>query len=343
MGWARATPSGNFARVFAALGPEAIGTATASLSRPDLDRARSEGRFDAHAFVIVFDRPVQPEQIDSIEIRTLPAETPLPRGPRLAHDRYPPLKIFVLGSPRSGTSEMGSTLTSVLTLPWIGEGHAAPLFAAAADALQGNPAGPSGLLRLMAEENFRGMAKTAARQAYFFVHRSASFVDKTPGVAMINAAPFIHECFPDGCFIFLWRNPVANVLSRIAKFGDSRFEAHCRDWAAAMNAWLAIRRRLPHYLEVRQEDMLLNPESVARSVAQYIGCDDAAASIRDSLASGSREHTGAGLGKSALEETGWSAANKQLFQRICLPALDAFSREAGIGNEAPARLSAGPG
>ncbi|MBS0379696.1 MAG: sulfotransferase [Proteobacteria bacterium] len=322
-GWAQVHAPGKPAFVYATVRDEVLGFGAAKLSRPDLDKARQEGRLDAHAFMLTFKSPVAPSDINSIQVFAVGQPGPLPQAKQLKLDRTPTLRLFLMGSPRSGTSQLGATLTKVLSLPWLGEGHGAPLFSRAADALTGDRDAENGLVRHMARENFRRVAIDAARAAYFHMHGSASFVDKTPGVPMIAAAPFLLECFPDARFIFQRRNPIANIRSRMVKFGGG-FEEHCRDWAAAMNEWLRVRTLLPHFVEVQQEDMLAAPDRVARVIADYIGVPDAASRICDSLRTDRLEQTGAGAGVADRNETGWSEAQLQAFDRICGPAMRAF-------------------
>jgi hypothetical protein len=323
-GWASVPPAGPCAYVFAVLQGEVLGFGAASTLRPDLEKARREGRLDAHAFILTFKRPVVAELVSSIQVYVVGQPTPLPQAKQLKVDRAPCLRLFLLGSPRSGTSQLGTTLTQVLSLPWLGEGHGAPLFARAADALTGDKSAENGLVRHMARENFRQIAIQAARSAYFFMHGSASFVDKTPGVPMIAAAPFLVECFPGSRFIFLRRNPVANIRSRLVKFAGTPFEEHCRDWAAAMNEWLRVRSLLPHYVEIQQEDMLAAPEEVAKVLADYIGVPECAARVCDSLKTERLEQTGAGAGTTDKLQAGWTAAQVQAFEKICGPAMRAF-------------------
>jgi Sulfotransferase family len=323
-GWAAVQAAGSFAHVYATLEDEVIAFGAASTTRPDLEKARQEQRLDAHAFMLAFQRRVPAELVRSIQVYVVGQPSVLPRARQLKVDRVPVLRLFLMGSPRSGTSQLGATLTKVLGLPWLGEGHGAPLFASAADALTGDRAGENGLVRHLARENFRQIAVQAARNAYFYMHGSASFVDKTPGVKMIAAAPFLVECFPDSFFIFLRRNPVANIRSRLVKFGGD-FEEHCRDWAAAMNGWLKVRALLPHYVEIQQEDMLEAPERVARVLAEYIGVPESAERICESLETEHLEQTGAGVGKADKLQAGWTAEQLRAFERICGPAMRAFN------------------
>jgi len=322
-GWASVQTTGRFAHVFATLADEVIGFTTASMVRPDLEKARQEGRLDAYAFILTFQHPVAADAVRGIRVFVLGQASMLPRAKQLRIDRTPSLRLFLMGSPRSGTSQLGSTLTKVLGLPWLGEGHGAPCFARAADALSGDRAAENGLLRHMARENFRQIAIRAARSAYFYMHGSASFVDKTPGLPMIAAAPFLVECFPESHFIFLRRHPVANIRSRLVKFGGS-FEEHCRDWAGAMNEWLRVRTLLPHYVEVQQEDMLEAPERVADAISGYLGAPEAAQRICESLRSDRLEQTGAGAGQTDKLRAGWTAEQVLAFDRICGPAMRAF-------------------
>jgi hypothetical protein len=322
-GWAAVSAADQFSHVFAMVENEVIGFGVANIARPDLERARQESQLKAYAFIVVFNRPVAAELVQSINVFIVGQQAVLPRAKQVKIDRSPTLRLFLMGSPRSGTSQLGSTLTQVLGLPWLGEVHGAPLFASAADALSGDINAENGLVRFMARQKFRQIAIEAAKSAYYHMHGSASFVDKTPGVKMILSAPFLNECFPGSRFVFLRRNPVANVLSRMVKFGGS-FEAHCRDWASAMDAWLQVRTSLPHHVEIQQEDMQEDPAGVAKALADYVGIPGCAEGICKSLKTDSLERTGAGVGQSDRLKAGWTPAQIAMFERICGPAMRAF-------------------
>lgn len=322
-GWAAASAAGRFSHVLATVEGEVIGYGVANIARPDLERARKESQLNAYAFILVFRHPIAAELVQSVHVSVIGQPATLPRAKQVRIDRSPALRLFLMGSPRSGTSQLGSTLTQVLGLPWLGECHGAPLFASAADALSGDISAENGMIRYLARQNFRQIAIDAARAAYYQMHGSASFVDKTPGVKMIMSAPFLNECFPGSRFVFQRRNPVANVLSRMVKFGGS-FESHCRDWAGAMEAWLNIRPLLPHYVEIQQEDMLADPAGVAKALADYIGLPESAAGICQSLKTDSLERTGAGVGQSDRLQAGWTAEQVAMFDKICGPAMRTF-------------------
>ena len=304
-------------------GSEVLGFGVADISRPDLERARQEGQLNAYAFIVVFDRPIAPELVHSIKVFVVGQTAPIPETKQVKLDQSPTLRLFVMGSPRSGTSQLGQTLTQVLNLPWLGEGHGAPLFASAANSLTGDINDRNGIARFMAQQDFRQIAIQAAKKAYFYLHGSASFIDKTPGIKMIGSAPFLNQCFPGSRYIFLRRNPVNNVMSRMVKFGGS-FEHHCMDWAGAMNEWLKVRTQLPHYVEIQQEDMLESPDQVGKVLAEYIGMPHIADGISQSLKKDSLERTGAGDGGTEQLRAAWTPEQAKAFEKICRPIMQAF-------------------
>jgi hypothetical protein len=332
MGWAR-SHNGHPARVYAMLDTQIIGWAVADSVRGDLKPAPSpddqgSGADDkvpqGFGYTIIFDNEVSIEQLDEVKIFVTSQPDELRRGKLAGNYRREPRQIFVLGSPRSGTSQLAETLAHTLSLPWFGECHAAPAFQAAALALSGrrDPNVPlNGLLRYMVNHNFRDRAIQAMREAYFCAHRSPSFLDKTPGSPMIAAAPFIQEAFPSANFVFVRRNGIANVMSRLVKFGGE-FRNHCADWAGAISNWKKVKGDLTHYVEIDQEAMLDDPENVARSLASYLNLESTSEiALAESLRTGSRERTGAGIGRTTLESTGWSPAQVKQFREICGPMM----------------------
>ena len=311
------------ALLYASLDGRVIGFGEASIQRRDLVREAEQGLRDARAFLISFKEPLPSERLHEITVRDVQSGSVLSRGLNVKSDRNPKQQIFVLGSPRSGTSELGSTLASQLQLPWLGEGHAAPLFAQAAEAMAGDRKSANGFVRDIAEQDYARVIVETAQKAYYNIHASASFVDKTPGIPMIAAAPFLLQCFPKAKWIYLSRNGIANVLSRLEKFGGS-FDSHCLDWAGAMNLWDEIRKKLPHSLELRQEDMLERPDQVGAALASYLEEPSLVTNLALSLRKGSTERTGAGIGRQSLAETGWSPDQMNRFRRLCGPTMDKF-------------------
>jgi hypothetical protein len=327
-GWASASPEGSYSYVVAKLRSDILGVAKARFNRADLEQARFSGTLNAYAFTIAFDHPIDPKDINSVSVHSPSTNTPFPRNRNITFDRSPPLRVFVLGSPRSGTSELARTLADQLSLPWDGEGHAGSRFAKAAEALQGEFNSSNNMLHFIDQQRVRDLVVTAAKQTYFSVHSSASFIDKTPGLSMVKSAPFLSECFPDAYFIFMRRNPIANILSRMAKFGGV-FEEHCQDWAASMESWLAVREKVPHQIEIEQERMLSKPLEVGAELASFLGVPEKAPEIGASLALGRCEWTGQGLGKDSLTDTDWTRGQMETFLRYCGPVMANFGYDLG--------------
>lgn len=314
-GWIDLSKS-NGSLVVAELGENVIGIGRADIRRRDLDQHGESLR----AFLILFDMPIEGNDLEFVTIRTINSAEKLPIRKNCRKDNRVGQQVFVMGSPRSGTSELSGTIAEALDLAWIGECHIAPAFAAAGKALAGDEKTSVGIKKFSAFSKLNIEIFEMARKGYYMLHGSARFLDKTPGFAMINAAPFLNKCFSNSKFIFVRRNGISNVLSRQTKFGG-RFESHCRDWAAAMDAWIQIREELPHFIEIEQEEMLLAPESVASNVARYLDCPENAERMTRSLKTGSRERTGAGIGRTKLADTGWTEEQTSQFRLLCGPTM----------------------
>ena len=118
IGWARLVDQQS-SHVYASLGGKIIGWAVADIVRNDLKAtgaATAPGAEVGRGFAILFEAPLSPASFGEIKVISLEDSAALPRGNRVQYDKRDPLQLFILGSPRSGTSEMGQTLASVLEL-----------------------------------------------------------------------------------------------------------------------------------------------------------------------------------------------------------------------------------
>ena len=207
-------------------------------------------------------------------------------------------------------------IAEAFELPWLGEGHVAPVYASALDALRQVNRPPTGFMAIVEAQGLEDQIISRCREAYFLAHASQSFLDKTPGTMMIRAAPALLRAFPEAKLIFAKRNGISNVLSRMKKFGGT-FEAHCNDWAAAMRAWVEVRKLLPKFIEIQQEKMATDPQETAAAICKYIGNTGRVEILAAKFATHSEERTGAGIGRTSLSSTGWSAKQVRTFIEVC--------------------------
>jgi hypothetical protein len=100
------------------------------------------------------------------------------------------------------------------------------------------------------------------------------FLDKTPRYG--HVARDLVELFPEGRFVFLWRNPLASAASMVETFAAGRWnlarDPQRADFAAALpqlvDTYLAHVNRC-HAL--RYEDLVRDPEREVRAVLGYLG------------------------------------------------------------------------
>ena len=243
VGWAAGGDNGPV-HVVAECNGKVLGAARADIWRADLvDAGEPRGGFH-----IVFNSEVPAQSIAAVRISRSGGADTLTLAVGASVDDREPTQVFIVGSPRCGTSELADALATHLELPWLGEGQSAlaPALATASAALTMPPDLKDELALAMLGEGLPMMVRTATQRIYYQAHKSASFLDKTPGEAMIRATPFLHWCFPRARFVFMRRNGIANLASRLAKFGGD-FSDHCRDWTACMEAWEAARGDLAHF------------------------------------------------------------------------------------------------
>jgi hypothetical protein len=106
--------------------------------------------------------------------------------------------------------------------------------------------------------------KAAAEDAEFFL-------DKTPRYALISNE--IIEMFPDGKFIFLWRNPLSIVASIIETFGGGRWNIYLFKidlFDGMSNLIDSYEKHANQVHAVRYEDFLNHPDEELSSLAEYL-------------------------------------------------------------------------
>jgi hypothetical protein len=320
-----------------------------------LDPLVQSGVTSDHGFMVDTDTALPIDELDRIEVEAIAATGERLRlcppatkiGPArkrkrdavhftAADPRQRP--VFVLGSVRSGTSAMGMALRKTGRYAGHGEGHLITLLpelleTTAAHYRRDRQHGASGQFTMLAsvpprmiQDGLQAMF-TAITRAQFL---TGNWMDKTPGVAMIQAAPLLRRVWPGSRFIFMKRRGIDNIESRRRKFPDIDFADHCAAWADAMLAWHAIRAELaPVSVEIDQLTMARQPNEVVDEVADLLTLtEDETARMLRALNTDRPQRTAGSLADSADRRAlDWTNEQRQQFETICGDAMRQFGYE----------------
>jgi hypothetical protein len=244
--------------------------------------------------------------------------------------------IFVLGSPRSGTSIITIAIQSGANIPGYREGHFLPLAKQLLDSIETYYAKNSNsaingkrTLHHIDKSQLQEQIHAVFREQYNSLMDQEVWFDKTPGINMIKTVPYLSLIWPKAKFIFAKRRGIECIMSRLRKFpGRIPFEAHCKLWQECMETWLTIRDQLNgHYLEIEQRDISLNSEATANQIGIFLQLEQQKIDrIADIFATKRVQHTGGEeeLTMMALNETGWSDEQIAIFRKYCTKISEKF-------------------
>jgi hypothetical protein len=128
--------------------------------------------------------------------------------------------------------------------------------------------------RLEAIEPFSIAAGVRAFYALYAQHEGKSrWGDKTPTYAL--CMPFIERLLPEAHFIHIIRDPRDTVLSwRKSWFAPSQdLRVVARGWALHVNAARAASRLVRRYLELRYENLIVDPEAELMRVCEFLSLE----------------------------------------------------------------------
>lgn len=184
------------------------------------------------------------------------------------------LKVFIVGSPRSGTSITYYAMREVFGLPGTGESHVFPIYARMLhnyrqyiDRFAGQTGNLASRLDL---KLFRDSLINHLEIFYSIQYPAGSFVDKTPGSDAINGVALILSVFPDAKIIVTKRTGVEVVSSFSKKFTLS-FSDSCVAWSNCMKAISRIVQQHPGVILIDQFDIANNPHEVAEKICLGFG------------------------------------------------------------------------
>jgi hypothetical protein len=241
--------------------------------------------------------------------------------------------VFIVGSPRSGTSALVSVLNYIgyhgflegnflgllHEINWKFDEYYDHVPHADSDVMLGN-IDKSDLKRRLFE-TFRTIVND--------LNPIEPWFDKTGGREMIWAIPIVRELWPGSVFVYAKRRGIENVFSRLKKFPDESFEYHCNDWARHMAVWRHIRQQLPPecFIEVEQRDMIQEPERTAQSLCAFLQIHESVVPDASYVMSTQRPQESAEGSASktlSLAETGWTVEQTEMFLKHCETEMKEF-------------------
>lgn len=244
-------------------------------------------------------------------------------------DTAAPPVVFILGSPRSGTSITYYAMREIFGLPGRGEGHVLPIFQRVLHEhwkyAQDFAKRDGTLAQSLDHTTFRAGIIEYLRGFYAARYPGGGFVDKTPGAEAILGAPLIRATFPGARILLTRRTGIEVVQSYRRKF-DAGFADACRSWAACMTALQRTREAKVEILELDQFDYTNAPREVAAEIAAFLGQPDRAAPFATFLAERRTDQISGHDWRQrlTLADVDWSGEERQVFEEMCGPAMRAF-------------------
>jgi hypothetical protein len=244
--------------------------------------------------------------------------------------RYP---LFIVGSPRSGTSILidalrgagyhgfseGNFLTLLQPIQRLIDRHF-EIFDASS---------PNVLVSQIDKSVLTAELHRVVCQAAEAQYGNRPWVDKTGNPEMIAAIPIMLHAWPTSHFIFAKRRAIENVYSRLRKFPKLNFDYHCADWARNMAAWRQIKAEIPDLraIEIDQREISAGPAEAAGRLAAFLALgDDAARRMTVIFETNRPQQTQSGSAERLLrlETTGWTDEQVRVFHKYCDIEMEAF-------------------
>lgn len=238
--------------------------------------------------------------------------------------------VFVLGSPRSGTSITYYAMREVFGLTGRGEGHVMPVFQRILHehyrhAVRFHANGQGTLAQSLDVAAFRAHVALYIRAFYEKHYGPDGWVDKTPGAEAILGGPLIRTAFPDARIIVTRRTGIEVIQSYRRKF-DAGFEDSCRAWSQCMTSIMRLREMRVPILEVDQYDFTNHPAEVGEAIATHLGQPARATALGEFLGERRAEQSSHHdwTRRLTLADVDWSDAERAAFLQICGDTMDQF-------------------
>jgi len=192
--------------------------------------------------------------------------------------------LFMFSLPRSGSTLLQRVLAAdhhiaSVAEPWVLLPFVYALREEGIRAEYGHPFARMALQDFFLElpngkQDFLSAVGSAVRELYgktIKTGKARYFLDKTPRYALI--ADDIIEIFPDGKFIFLWRNPLAVIASIIETWGAGKWNIHMYevDFFKSLPELIdTYRSHAENVLALQYESFLSDPEKELGRIQEYL-------------------------------------------------------------------------
>jgi Sulfotransferase family len=241
--------------------------------------------------------------------------------------------VFIVGSPRSGTSALVSVLNYIGYHGFL-EGNFLNLlhhidFSVDRYFEWAPETDPNVMMANIDKRDLKRRLFETFRTMVNDLNPKEPWFDKSGGREMIWAIPIVRELWPGSVFVYAKRRGIENVTSRLKKFPNDSFEYHCHDWARHMAVWRHIRQQLPPgcFIEVDQRDMIQQPERTAQSLCALLQVDESAVPDACYVMSTRRPQESAEGSASktlSLVASGWTVEQTETFLEHCETEMTEF-------------------
>lgn len=232
-----------------------------------------------------------------------------------------PLKVFILGPARSGTSITYFCMRRVFHLRGRGESHVMPAFEAMLAAFHDYKAKKrsTGNIAFRAIDGARleSHIHDFVRNFYAELYPSGAFVDKTPGAHAIRGIPLIRAVFPEAKIVITKRGGIETVNSFRKKFSMSIASAS-KIWTSCMEAILWAQENVENVHIIEQFDMTNASEAVAANLCAYLGHTEKTAEVVQFFRETERQKTSDHDSSKpmTLADVPWSLQEQRVFLRL---------------------------
>lgn len=244
-----------------------------------------------------------------------------------------PQAVFVMGSPRSGTTVVGNMVQRGLGIRSHGESHMAQVFKnlmiTASEYVEGSPASQNqGTLTWEVSKTYvKALQVQQFRELYSAYYPGTVFIDKTPGIPMLDTLPYLFLAYPNAKVVYCKRRGLENIASRLRKFPDVQFDGHCQQWKQAFAIWRRHKRELnteilknkQWFIEIEQYGLLTDAQKTIRGLSAFLDLDEIAFKrmLKYQSTETPQKTSEDGAKALSLESISWTDAEKQTFLRIC--------------------------